>query len=263
MYYDHIIRESPKPDEYPKHIHNEYEFLYFRRGNASLFINASVYKMNKRDLLFIPAGAYHYLLPSASSDAYERYCIHFSKKLLPKRFQEILQTLSNIYHIKKNSPIDLFFSSLARFEYDDKYEDADITFFIEQNLALLLTHLKYQQPNASIIPTETNNILNNILDYIDENLTQPITAELLSKIFYKSESWITHNFAKKLQIPLKKYINYKKIIYAQELIEAGKQPTTVAEELSFENYVTFYRAYLRFLNKKPNEDTPTSSAVKQ
>ena len=147
---------------------------------------------------------------------------------------------------------------MERFEYEDKYEDSDVIFYIEQNLGLLFTHLKYQTNASSVIPTITDGILNNIIEYIDENLTKPLTAKHLSKIFFKSESWITHNFAKQLQIPLKKYINYKKIIYAQQLIENGKQPTSVSDELSFENYTTFYRAYLRFLNKTPNEDAPTN-----
>ncbi len=257
--YDHIINETPESNDYYQHIQSEYEFLYFVRGNANIIIDGSVYTLHKRDLVCIPAGSYHCLIP-LQADPYERFCIHFSKKLIVSHMQSALKNFNGVYHIEKNSVIDLFFSSLFQFEYTHKYEEKDMLFFIQQNLSLLLMHLKYQQS----IPTvnQTPHVLDSITNYIDANLTQPITAKTLAKTFFKSESWITHTFAKVLRIPLKQYINYKKIIYAQQLIEAGELPTAVALKLSFENYTTFYRAYIRFLHKTPNKDTPPPENLK-
>lgn len=95
-----------------------------------------------------------------------------------------------------------------------------------------------------------------MLEYIDSNVQSPLNVDLLSKVFFKSTSWISHAFSEKLNIPVQEYVNNRKIIHAQTLIAAGEQPTKVAAQLSFKNYSTFFKAYKKFLGKSPAADSP-------
>lgn len=131
---------------------------------------------------------------------------------------------------------------------------------VEHDIGILAMNLKYMQNKPEDIQIlETNQILNSILDFIDDHITEPITAETLSANFFKSVSWITHIFASELKISPKRYINNKKIIYAQILIAAGTPPTNVASMLSFKNYTTFYKLYKKFLGKSPSDDAPSKT----
>ncbi len=251
--YTHLKIEKLNPDEYHRHIHNRYELLYFIDGNADYFINAMVYHLKPGDLLFIPAYSYHHLSPNLNS-SYERICIHFPKELIPTHILSTIEDFKQIYHIEKNSLIEKIFSSLIQCEYVYKYKDNDMIFLIQQAIGNIFTHLVYLQNIEEPISVIVNSELKNILDYIDTHIQEPLNTNILSKTFFKSTSWINHTFTHFLKISPQKYINNKKILYAQQLIINGTPPMQTAYLLSFENYVTFYRAYLKFLGNTPNHD---------
>lgn len=240
--------------DFHKHMHNGCEFLYFLNGEADFVINASTYHMKKRDFLLIHPGDYHHLIPT-SSVPYERICMHFSENVIPKNLLSLLSQLKSVYHIHKHSTIDNIFSSLLLANNDNNYTEQDMRFLIEQNIGVILTHLKYLQ-EESLVPTETNQLINDIIDYIDANIETNMNIDVLSKRFFKSPSWIAHNFANTLKIPIQQYINNRKIVYAEALILNGAQPTKVASRLGFNNYSTFFKAYRKFLGKSPMEDLP-------
>ena len=126
--------------------------------------------------------------------------------------------------------------------------------YIKQGITSVLLFLKYHEKKAVNFPIQENLTLQNILQYIDQNPEEIITAESLSAKFFVSVSWIVHIFQKYLGISLMKYISKKKMLYAQHLIRAGFAPTDVAERCNFENYATFYRQYKKILNKSPKDD---------
>ena len=54
-----------------------------------------------------------------------------------------------------------------------------------------------------------------------------------------------------LKCSLMKYIRSKKIVLAQQMIREGRKAVDVAEELSFNDYSTFYRSYLKVTGMSP------------
>lgn len=100
------------------------------------------------------------------------------------------------------------------------------------------------------IPNET---VTKILNYIDENITDPLNADLIAAEFFVSKSWLSHNFKKYLNTSLKKYINQKKLLYIERLVIAGIPIVKAAESCSYTNYTTFFRQYKQYTNKKPRE----------
>lgn len=254
--YQHLKIDKPTDSEYyHNHMHNGYELLYFLGGDAKIVINASTYQMKKRDFFLMHSGTFHALFPNPEVP-YERICIHFSEKTLPAKFRSLLPSLRSVYHIHKYSVIDNLFSSLLQYEYDFAYSNEEMIYLTEQAITNIIVHLKHLESETPLRPTESNQLLNDIIDYIDENITKPLNIEILSKMFFRSQSWIAHNFAETLNIPIQTYINNKKIIYAQSLISVGIPPTQVATQLSFTNYSTFYKAYKKFLGSSPMEDLP-------
>ena len=56
----------------------------------------------------------------------------------------------------------------------------------------------------------TNDIINGVLKFIDDNVTQNLNAEIIAKEFLVSTSWLMHKFKEYVNVSLKKYINQKK-----------------------------------------------------
>ena len=235
-------------------MHSSYEFLYFLGGEVAVMINGHVYQLKKRDLLLFHPGVYHCIMPNESIE-YERICIHFQKQALSEPFRKIIDTLKPVYHVHKYSAIDNVFNSLIDAEYKNGYSQEDITSLISQSLGIIITHLKYLQAEENIAPVTTNQFINDVLDYIDTNITKPINIETISKVFFKSPSSIAHNFTLVMKTPIQQYITNKKIVYAQILLQQGIAPTSVAIQLAFKDYSTFFKAYKRILGVAPTKDT--------
>ena len=255
--YQHIQTEDFSVITHAEHLHSYYEILYFLNGEADYIINGFIYHLKKRDFLLIRPGEYHRLVPNESKK-YERICIHFNTKGIAENLREQIDSFKSICHVHKYSAIDNIFASLLEAEYDGNYTEEDILLLIERNLDVILTHLRYLQKETDIAPISTNQQINDILDYIDKNITKPINIDTISKEFFKSASSIAHNFSSVMKMPIQQYVTSKKIVYAQRLIQQGDLPTAVAAQLSFKDYSTFFKAYKRVLGKSPVEDSASN-----
>lgn len=248
--FQHESWPHPDASSFYKHMHSEYEMLYFIKGAADYVIGGSLYHLRKNDLLLIKPAVYHYL-KLLSASPYERFVIHFTEKAAAD-FAPCLQNYGEFFSIPPNGAIDRLFFDLK--DAAEKFAEDDMLVLIKHSLNAILSHLKYIPPTSDEPPKVYNRTLEEILEFIDENPREPLNADILSKKFFVSPSWIVHTFNKHLGISLMQYINRKKILYAQQLIKSGKTPTRAAELCSFGNYSTFYRQYKRFLGVLPQSD---------
>ncbi len=240
--------QVPDQSLFPRHIHNEYEVFYFCEGDADYVVGSALYHMNRRDLLVIQPGDYHYL--RLRSDApYDRFFVHFTREELGLPAGTVLET--GMFHIARDSMIHRFFETWA--ESKAVLPAKELEAFVRAGVAMLLLLLKHQL-QQQILPAEENPVLKQILQYIDQHPEQAITAEQLAERFFVSTSWIVHIFRRYLGISLMQYIRKRRILYAQSMILAGTAPTDVAVRCQFENYATFYRQYKAVLGHSPNED---------
>ena len=183
--------------------------------------------------------------------------MYFSKENIHSDLHDFLQTISKIYHIQDDSPIKTAFSLLQK--NSKLFSKEEFTRTLEGVLNIILTHLKYShEEKKTEILNAQNNTINKILNYIEENITQPLNADNISKKFFVSKSWLSHNFKKYLNISLKKYINQKKLLQIERLISAGIPISKAVENCSFANYATFFRQYKQYANKKPNANKKTN-----
>lgn len=250
--YEYLALSSPNKDRFFKHLHNEYELLYFINGDADYIIGGAVYHLKKNDLLIIKPAEYHYL-KLLSSVPYERHVINFSEKAIPKEILSGMNKIHSIYSITPDSTIDKIFQEIKNL-IENKKDSNCIINQIKYSLKLVLVCLNNLPNLAKGKPFTTNAVLSEILKYIDKNPEAEINSDNLSKKFFVSPSWITHTFRKMLGISLKQYVNHKKILYAQQLIVKGAKPTKVAEICSFDNYSTFYRLYKKYTGTIPVSD---------
>ena len=252
MYYHHHKTSNPSQSMFHRHIHSDYEMLYFERGDAEFIVEGSVCRLKRGDLLLIRPRTYHYL-HLRSESAYERYVINFTEEEIGEC--EICIEPDReyvIYSISENSVVSGFFKTWG--EYDEMFTAEDRERYVNGGLRTVLSVLKYCKGQNGDELDRSKDTLKGILRFIDANIEEPINAEILANEFYVSSSWLAHVFRSHLGISLMRYINQKKMLYAQQLIWQGAPPTEVAVRCHFENYATFYRQYKKILGRSPKED---------
>ena len=252
--YDRYSFEHTADREYTDgtytHMHNGYEILYYVRGDAEYVIEGSVYKLTPGTLLFIRPRTFHNLNP-LSPTVYERFVIGFPEEKIPEGLREFAASAKEIYSIPKGSVIDLFFDEWASAEKVFSRDELEI--LLESAVERIVLHLKYLPDGEEPKPIRMNSALESVLRYIDEHLSEKLTADTLASRFFVSSSWITHAVKQTLGLSLMQYISKKRILYAETLLEKGVSPTDAAKECGYDTYTTFYRQYKKHTGRSPGE----------
>ncbi len=246
LHYNHNVFYNELPPDEGRHVHDQDEIIYFLDGDAEYIVEDTVIRLKPRTLLYAPAGSFHFV-NHHSLIHYERFCLHLNPKAFGLSSQETPRSYA-YYYLNSNDFLDNLFTNLLRAEYDLHYDDYDMEQFVVSSIKSLLIYLKYLKTEKTLI---TNNKLSEIITCINKNITQPLSARIIAKELFISESNVHHTVSEKLGVTVKYLIDKKKVAYAKRLLREGLPPVKTAERCAYENYSTFYRTYLRFYGHSP------------
>ncbi len=234
------------------HSHNFHEIIYCRNTcGAEYLVGTRRYRLQWGDIIYIPPGIGHCLiLPEKMGEYYKRYVLWLSK--------EFIDTLHKLYPdlpMEDKAQATLLHTEDSTREYLEKRFQTGVLEAASQNTAWdtivlgntiqLLAIMKRMSMNQEIKPIqpEQSQLLEKILSYVEANLTRKITVPEIARIFYVSESTVTHIFRKKMGVSLSKCITQRRLISAKNQIEAGIPLEVVALQTGFSDYSNFYRAF--------------------
>ena len=104
------------------------------------------------------------------------------------------------------------------------------------------------------LTTETNTIEYQLIGYINRHLDEPLSIQQLCDIFYLSRAELCRKFKKATGTSIGKYITVKRLLTARQLILQGKKPTEIFQSSGYQDYSTFYRAYVQYFGCCPRDD---------
>ena len=247
--------ETPKSKDFcGLHSHEEYKLLFFYDGDVDFTKGENNRPLQKNDLLLVKPNVCHRLQPR-SSRCFERMILSFHEDVLEENLRPFLQNANAFYSLELDSPIKRIFDNIR--DSLEAFSEEELEYFCITSLNQIILHLKHFTP-VHIQDNGGVTMLDEILLYVDENLASPLTITDLSERFNVSESWIAHTFKKHLGVSPSQYVNRKKIVYAQSLINKGLSPMQAAEKCGYLNYTTFYRQYKKYLGVSPAEDAKHS-----
>lgn len=252
FYFSHTTTPDPERITFRRHMHNEYEVLYFLRGDADYVIEGSVYRLCKHDLLLIPPGIYHHLIPRAAS-TYERFIVNFDEEGFSPSLIEFLRSAHLVYSIAQESHLRALFDGWVCAE-DNRFSTEELALLVRGVLQSLLLFLRHSEGIDTIQPIRQNQTLQTILRYIEDHPAERHTAASLAQRHFVSTSWIAHSFRQHLGISLQQYVSKKRALYAQRLLLDGVPSTEVARDCGFDSYTTFYRQYKRVFGHSPQKE---------
>lgn len=89
---------------------------------------------------------------------------------------------------------------------------------------------------------DSADVIEQVRNYIDQNLTQELTLEHLSQQIHFSKSHLSRLFLKRTQMTVQQYIRQKRVDFAVQLLKTSSQSIDeIAQSCGFQNISHFYR----------------------
>lgn len=248
--------EQPDPEQFRMHAHPNMELYYFSSGRGIFHIEGSAYPMEAGDVLLMRPAESHYI-ELDPSESYERFSIHFSPQLLQGIDPDSI--LLQPFFDRKSGKQNLFKAhsfrgGSARHYFDTMTRGDAPRISVLAGLIPLLHEIRnsfYSNTNPS--EPEGDTIPYRIVRYLNKNLSRQITLDDICREFYISRSQLCRLFRDATGTTVKHYLTVKRLINAKRRIEAGELATHIYLELGFNDYSSFYRAYVKHFGAAPSE----------
>jgi len=256
--YNHLCHRVPSthPQTFMMHSHNNCEFIFFEKGEANYIIEGRRYRLNKNDLVFIRPLKYHYI-EFLQDTEYSRYNVGFNPSLINSKLIDSIPEHLEVINCPPESIIAGLFKRMDY--YCPRFDKEAFTEILSALMTELLYNLSIADTSLTTIPSETTPLLTEILDYINANLFTVREVKEISAHFYISEQYLYRLFKTQIRITPLKYINTKRLLYAQNMLHQGKKPTDIYHLCGFDSYTGFYKQYVNTFGYAPSVDTETES----
>lgn len=255
----HSLDERPNVVDFEMHTHSQCELYYFISGKGTFYVEGHGYNLRNGDILLMNSTESHYIVLDPEIP-YERFSIHFSKdfissfdkeRLLLSPFEKRPAGKLNRFR-RKDFENNTHIMLLENILKPGKNRELQIT----TNLFALLNELNiaYERKLKKELPDKETTI-QQIINYINNSLSEPITLDLLCRLFGISKPQLCRTFKDATGSTVWNYLTTKRLLAAQKMIIAGAPVTKICNDFGYSDYSAFYRAYQKFFGHSPKVDS--------
>ena len=97
------------------------------------------------------------------------------------------------------------------------------------------------------------NKIKDIIEYINQNLTEELSLETIAAKFFLTKQHLCKIFKAGTGFTINKYLSYKRIVLVRELYSKGQTLSEACSNAGFKDYSSFYRAYSKIMNAPPSK----------
>ncbi|WP_411170621.1 AraC family transcriptional regulator [Clostridium sp. MB05] len=245
------------------HIHDSYEIYYSITGGKQFLIGNKFYDIKPGDLFVINQFESHYIskldkivherivlsidpefLKSSSSKKTDlNYCFSNRNKDFNHRISLNKEQQGRfIYFINKIIASEGFGSDII--EYST---------FLELMIFLNKVYISNERSISEEYSYKYNQQVDEIIEYINTNITEPITIEHLASNFYLSPSYICRIFKAATGTTINKYISGRRISIAKAMLANGETVNDVCEKCGFNDYSNFLKTFKKAVGFSPKK----------
>ena len=233
------------------HYHEFYELYYLESGSRIHMADDLLLRIGPGDFLLFPPYSMHYSYGEKDMP-FQRLVLYFMPETIAlSRDLGPLSQKTHLFQTDSHHEIHELLCSLLREETrkDLCYQDA-MRFLLNQ---LLVTLLRWPEQPAVPLPPPGNR-MSDIIRYLNENYTDPISLEALASRFYVSPSHLCREFKKHTGSTVIQYVNELRILHARWLLlKTPKSVTEISRDTGFANISHFNRTYKAVTGMSPRE----------
>lgn len=245
--------------EFSYHYHDFHKVIIFLSGKAAYHIEGKSYYLKPWDILLVNRHAIH--KPEIDfSVPYERFVLWIRDDIksteLLRCFQKAIDRSYNLIRLDSDSQEKLkqLLYELEAALKDEKFGSELLgsalftQFMVYVNRIFLEKQYIYDTRSYS-----SDSQIEELLRYINHNLTEDLSIETLSRKYYLSKYHMMRKFKEETGYTVHNYIISKRLLLARTKISEGT-PILKASQLSgFSDYTTFSRAYKKQFGTAPSQ----------
>lgn len=256
----HLYKEEKTMD---MHIHDCYEIYYSISGGKQILIHNKLYDISPGDLFVINQFESHHV-SKVDKIVHERIVLSIHPEFL-KTLSTVKTDLSYCFTNRTenfNHKISLTKEQQNHFLYfvnkiiaSNGFGDDIIEYASFLELMTLLNGIYINNNDLSLenCSYKYSEQVQQIITYINENITEPITIEYLANYFYLSSSYICRIFKSATGTTINKYISARRITIAKSMLADGKNVNDVCEKCGFNDYTNFLKSFKSAVGISPKK----------
>ena len=230
------------------HFHDHFEIMLPLTSPGNIFVNDQVYPLERGTLYLIGESTLHRTM---ANGFHSRYILHISRKALtdlstPQTdFTQLMQVNFRRATLDNEQMTELIelFQDLERNKNDGTFGSD-----IRQTVALLRLLIKLAPTlNAATAGEAIRNKdflrVAPILDYIRDNLAEPLSLDQIASQFYLSKHYLCRIFKSATGFSVMEYIIYSRVLRARQLLQEGVSVQQAGEMSGFSDNSHFIRTF--------------------
>ena len=245
--------------EFSYHYHDFHKVIIFLSGKAAYHIEGKSYYLKPWDILLVNRHAIH--KPEIDfSVPYERFVLWIRDDIksteLLRCFQKAIDRSYNLIRLDSDTQEKLkqLLYELEAALKDEKF-GSDLLgsalfaqFMVYVNRIFLEKQYIYDARSYS-----SDSQIEELLRYINHNLTEDLSIETLARKYYLSKYHMMRKFKEETGYTIHNYIISKRLLLARTKISEGTPILKAAQLSGFSDYTTFSRAYKKQFGTAPSQ----------
>lgn len=261
--FHHTYNETPPEVEF--HQHPFYEIFFFLSGNVNYIIEGKNYSLRPGDVLLTgssdihrpdiqPGKPYERIVIWLSDDFFGHLRDFYGEDLTTcftdaalKDYRLIRPDNQNILHLKQ------LCAQISEAKHSQEMGSYALASAYLTEFLVLVSRAYYDAPDSIQYDIMENKKINQILSYINENLTDELSLEHLATQFYTSKYYLSRQFKQFTGLSLYQYIMKKRLIVSRDLLRSGSSVMDACFRCGFGDYSNFLKAFKREFGKTPSK----------
>lgn len=230
--------------------HSYWELTYVDKGELLTTIDGVSYHLKQGDLIFYAPMQFH------TQSTFEKISSSYLTINFKMNFNHADLLCNKIFSLKRDSYF-IVTRLIEELSNDNLYSD-DLSLCYLKELIIQMLRLDnshfHSKPTTNMQQTYENELLNDILLYIDDNIYEKISVSTLCDHFCISTSMLHSLFRKNMNNTAKNYINELKLSKSKELIRNSTHTLSeISEMLGFSSIHYFSKKFKSYFNISPTE----------
>ena len=230
--------------------HSYWELTYVDKGELLTTIDGVSYHLKQGDLIFYAPMQFH------TQSTFEKISSSYLTINFKMNFNHADLLCNKICSLKRDSYF-IVTKLIEELSNDNLYSNDLSLCYLKQLIIQMLrldnSHF-HSKPTTHMQQTYENELLNDILLYIDDNIYEKISVSTLCEHFCISTSMLHSLFRKNMNNTAKNYINELKLSKSKELIRNSTHTLSeISEMLGFSSIHYFSKKFKSYFNISPTE----------
>lgn len=257
----HIADSDLGPMAY--HYHTFHKIIFLLAGRTGYAVEGERYALQPGDFVLVGRGSIH--RPEAEQGVfYERMVLYISPEYLSRIstpdcdlnscFTRAQSDFRYVYRGDRDERLKTLLQQLEQSLSDEEFGAELLRTLLFTQLMLEVCRISIRSRSISASSGDAKII--SILQYLNLHLTEPLSIDDLASRFYISKYHMMRRFREETGYTVHSYLAEKRLLLARQLLKDGAAVTDVCEQVGYQDYSTFARAYRRMFGNSPSADRP-------